>query len=42
MRAKRAEFQWYVDQLTVSVILILVSIWYAVGIQLGLVCQCVV
>ena len=37
LRAKRAEFQWYVDQLTVSVDLILVPIWYAVGIELGLV-----
>ena len=37
LRAKTAEFQWYVDQLTVFGTLILVSIWYAVGIELGLV-----
>ena len=37
LRANRATFQSYVHQLTVSVTLILVSIWYAVGIVLGLV-----
>ena len=37
MRANKAQFQWYVDQLTFFGSLILVVELYAVGIQLGLV-----